>query len=507
MNPVSPRRTALVLGAGPAGLTAAAELLVRTDYRPVVVEPLSRVGGLARTEVHAGNRIDIGGHRFFTRSARVEAWWLARLPAEGAGGPDPTRTDRVMLRRSRVSRILFAGRLFRYPIQADAETVRLLGPARVRRILVSYLRARLRPRPEVSLEDFFVNRFGRELYATFFKDYTEKVWGVACDQLPAEWGAQRVKGLSIGRAMLHAARARLGTGPPVARETSLIESFLYPKLGPGQLWEAVADEVVAAGGEVRLGQRAERLVLRGGNVVAVWVRDLATGALVELPAPDLVISTMPLQDLVAACEGDVPAGAREVAAGLRYRDFLTVGLLLPRAAPAARLEPIGAMPDNWIYIQEPGVKAGRMQLFHNWSPYLVADPGMAWVGMEYFCTEGDALWTRSDAELIRFAADELARVGVADAAAVRDGVVLRVPKAYPAYLGDYRRLPELRAFLDGVGNLRVVGRNGMHRYNNQDHSMLAAMIAVDLLAAGSDDREPIWAVNTEAEYHEGSRAR
>ena len=474
----------------------------------MLVEPLARVGGLARTEVHHGNRIDLGGHRFFTRSARVEAWWLARLPVEPGGAAAGAHPDRVMLRRRRVSRILFAGRLFRYPIRADAETLRRLGPARVQRILRSYLRARLRPRhPERSLEDFFVNRFGQELYTTFFKDYTEKVWGVPCDRLPAEWGAQRVKGLSIGRALLHAARGRLGATPAVAPETSLIEWFHYPKLGPGQLWEAVAEEVAAAGGEVRLGQRAERIELRGGRIARVWVRDLASGALYAVEAPDLVVSTIPLKDLVAACEGEVPAAAREVAAGLQYRDFITVGLLLPRSATAGRLGPVGAMPDNWIYVQEPGVKVGRMQLFHNWSPALVADPAHAWLGLEYFCAEGDALWSLPDAELRRFAAAELEQIGIAAAADVLDAVVIRVPKAYPAYLGDYARLPELRQFLDGVPNLRVVGRNGMHRYNNQDHSMLAAMVMVDLLLAGSADREPIWAVNTESEYHEGEAAR
>jgi protoporphyrinogen oxidase len=409
-----------------------------------------------------------------------------------------------MLLRPRRSRIYHRRKLFEYPIKLSPDTLRKLGLWRSFRIGLSYLRAAALPiKPEENLEQFFINRFGRELYATFFKDYTEKVWGTPCHEISASWGAQRVKGLSIAKALSHFARSLFAGGKKdlaqKGTETSLIEQFLYPKLGPGQMWDEVARSVREKGGEVRMGWRAERLETDGDRVVAVQARDLATGVSERLAA-DWVFSTMPIRELVRALDTPPPAEIAAIAEGLLYRDFITVGLLLDRLLLT---ESDGTMiKDNWIYIQEPDVLVGRLQIFNNWSPWLVSDPAKVWVGLEYFCNEGDSLWTRSDAELLELGATELARIGIAEPGAVRDGTVLRMPKTYPAYFGSYDRFPELRRWLDRFDNLFLVGRNGMHRYNNQDHSILAAMTAVDNILAGRADKSNLWAVNTEEEYHE-----
>jgi protoporphyrinogen oxidase len=522
---VSRERTALIVGAGPAGLTAAYELLARTDIRPMVVEKSDFMGGIARTVSYKGNRIDIGGHRFFSKSERVMKWWLDFLPLQAQadpsfqisyqnqklevvarGGLDPDQEDRVMLVRARQSRIFYMRQFFDYPISISLETIRKLGALRTMRIGLSYLRAALFPlRPEQNLEEFFINRFGRELYGTFFRDYTEKVWGVKCDQISAEWGAQRVKGLSIMRAIAHFAGRLLPRRRDVAQkktETSLIERFLYPKFGPGQLWEAVGEAVTLCGGEIRKGAEVVGFEHRGGRVTAAKVRDLGTGAIERIEA-DFFFSTMPVCDLVAGLDPRAPDEYVEIASGLVYRDFITVGLLC-RAHSVGEKGRSGerAITDSWIYIQEPDVRVGRVQIFNNWSPYLVADPRTVWIGLEYFCNEGDDLWSRHDADLIALGQEEMERIGLLDPDAVIDGVALRMEKTYPAYFGSFPRFGELRSYLDGFENLFLVGRNGMHRYNNQDHSMLTAMAAVDNLVAGRLDKTNIWEVNTEEEYHE-----
>ena len=517
-------KTAVIIGAGPAGLTAAYELLTRTDVVPIVLEMSSDMGGISRTINHHGNRIDIGGHRFFSKSDRVMNWWLDMLPQEQTSGGtlryqgqslpldagpgiDPQQTDRVMLVRNRKSRIYYLRRFFDYPLSLSSTTVRKLGLWRVARIGMSYLRSVARPiRNERNLEEFFINRFGRVLYRTFFKSYTEKVWGVPCDHISAEWGAQRIKGLSIRKALAHAlSRLRLSASDVRQKttETSLIEKFLYPKFGPGQMWETAAERVKALGGQVLTHWRVDRVIVEGGRAVAVQAVNTVLGARRTFPA-DYVFSTMPVKHLVRSLSCEVPPRVREIADGLVYRDFITVGLLLDELKVKDE-RGHGLIRDNWIYIQEPDVRLGRLQIFNNWSPWMVADTSKVWLGLEYFCNEDDDLWSLADSDMIALGRAELDKIGLIDAAAVRDAVVIRVPKTYPAYWGTYARFDELRQWIDEIDNLFLVGRNGMHRYNNQDHSMLTAMVAVDNIAAGITDKRNIWSVNTEQDYHETQR--
>jgi protoporphyrinogen oxidase len=517
-------KTALLIGAGPAGLTAALEFLRRSDVHPIVLEASHEIGGISRTINHNGNRIDIGGHRFFSKSDRVMNWWMELMPPEASAdtqhalrhqnkqrtlktnsqGASPEATDLVMLVRPRKSRIYFLRRFFDYPIKLTADTLRKLGLTRTVKIGFSYLLARLFPRKvEKSLEDFLINRFGRQLYLTFFKSYTEKVWGVPCEAISAEWGAQRIKGLSLTTAVVHFLKKAFSSSKDEAiqqkgTETSLIEKFLYPKYGPGQLWEHAADQIRSHGGEILLGWRANRLFVQGDRITAVEaVSD--SGERRRFPA-DYVFSTMPVRELIDALDTPIPSEVREVSDGLQYRDFITVGLLVNGLT--VREADGGPLKDNWIYIQEPDVLVGRLQIFNNWSPYMVADPSKTWIGLEYFCYQTDALWKMADEDLKKFAIAEVEKIGILRAGDVTDAHVVRVPKTYPAYFGTYDRFHVIREYLDRYPNLYLVGRNGMHKYNNQDHSMLTAMTAVDNIIAGIEDKENVWSINTEMEYHE-----
>jgi protoporphyrinogen oxidase len=517
-------KTALLIGAGPAGLTAALEFLRRSDVHPIVLEASHEIGGISRTVRHNGNRIDIGGNRFFSKSDRVMNWWMELMPPEAsadtqhalrhqnkqrnlktnAQGLSPQNTDLVMLVRPRKSRIYFLRRFFDYPIKLTADTLRKLGLMRTVKIGFSYLLARLFPRKvEKSLEDFLINRFGRQLYLTFFKSYTEKVWGVPCEAISAEWGAQRIKGLSLTTAVLHFIKKAFSSRRDEAiqqkgTETSLIEKFLYPKYGPGQLWEHAAEQIRKQGGEILLGWRATRLFVQGDRITAVEaVSD--TGERRRFAA-DYVFSTMPVRELIDAMDTPIPSEVREVSDGLQYRDFITVGLLVDGLK--VREADGGPLKDNWIYIQEPDVLVGRLQIFNNWSPYMVADPSKTWIGLEYFCYQTDALWKMGDEDLKKFAIAEVEKIGILRATDVTDAHVVRVPKTYPAYFGTYDRFHIIREFLDRYPNLYLVGRNGMHKYNNQDHSMLTAMTAVDNIIAGIEDKDNVWSINTEMEYHE-----
>ena len=534
------QRTAIIIGAGPAGLTAALELLRRSGktpegapaIRPIVLEADDSIGGISRTVRYKGNRMDIGGHRFFSKSDRVMQWWLDLLPVadEGTGHAVISYQNRhrslralhlhtqpeadpklVMLVRPRRSRIYFLRRFFDYPITLTGDTLSKLGLARTAQVGISYIKSRLHQRrPEKSLEDFLINRFGRQLYLTFFKSYTEKVWGVRCDEISAEWGAQRIKGLSLTSAIGHFLKRTFSTRPrgtDLAQkhtETSLIEQFLYPMHGPGQLWEHVADLICQQGGEVLTAWRVDRIETDGAHRIVAVEAQNATGERRRFAA-DYCFSTMPVTELVRALERSnpdqkAPANVQEVVNGLMYRDFITVGLLVDRLLVN---EPDGTrLKDTWIYVQEPDVLIGRLQIFNNWSPHMVADPSKVWLGLEYFCYQTDDLWSMPDEEIIRFATQELEKIGIIHAGDVRDGHVVRVPKTYPAYFGTYGRFNEIRDWLDPFENLFLVGRNGMHKYNNQDHSMLTAMTAVDNILAGITDKSALWDINTEQDYHE-----
>ncbi|EXI87561.1 MAG: protoporphyrinogen oxidase [Candidatus Accumulibacter regalis] len=509
-----------IIGAGPAGLTAALELIRDGRMTPIVFETSNQVGGISRTVEYKGNRMDIGGHRFFSKSDWVMNWWRDILPIaadESAveivyhGQRRTVDTDRAtpaedgltMLVRKRVSRIYFLRKYFDYPITLNRTTLTNLGAVRLLRIGFSYLWATLFPRRNMrSLEDFLVNRFGEELYRTFFKDYTEKVWGVPCSQISAEWGAQRIKGVSVIEAIKHALR-KGRSNRDTATKTSLIDHFLYPRLGPGQLWQEVARRVSEGGGEIHFSCQIEGLQHQSGKVKALRVRS-AAGQIQEVEA-DYVISTMAVKDLVSGMQPPAPSAVREIADALPYRDFITVGLLVSRmrANPQSLSNRADNMPpDNWIYIQERDVRVGRLQVFNNWSPDLVEREDRIWLGLEYFCQEGDDLWTLPDDKMIAFAADELAKLDMIDHTDVLEGTVVRVPKTYPAYFGTYADFPVVRQWLDGLENLYLVGRNGMHRYNNQDHSMLTAKLAVEAILDGKVDKAQIWAVNIDDDYHE-----
>jgi protoporphyrinogen oxidase len=499
-----PEKTAIIIGAGPGGLTAAYELLTRTDIHPVVLERSEYMGGIARTVRYKGNRLDLGGHRFFSKSDRVMQWWLSHLPVSSV--EQAKHKDLLMLMRRRKSRIYFSRRFFDYPVKFTLATLRNFGFWRATRIAASYLRSAIFPiHPVNNLKEFFINRFGRELYLTFFKTYTEKVWGVPCEQIHPEWGPQRIKKLSIAKALVHFMRQTTNKKDQVASqqdtETSLIDRFFYPKLGSGQMWEEVARKIIAAGGEIVTGTEVDRVDASAGRIVAVSAMD-PHGQRRRF-AGDYFFSTTSVQELVKALGESVPKKVREIAAGLQYRDFITVGLLLSKLKLREPDQRLGSLiQDNWIYIHAPDVRIGRLQIFNNWSPYMVANPEQAWIGAEYFCNEGDDLWRKPDAEIVQLAIEELSRIEVIQREDVLDSTVARMPKAYPAYFGAYGRFAEAREYLDGFPNLFLIGRNGMHKYNNMDHSMLTAMTAVDNIAAGITTKTNVWAVNTEEEYHE-----
>ena len=517
-------KTAIIIGAGPAGLTAAYELLTKTDIVPIVVEADKQVGGLSKTVQYEGNKIDIGGHRFFSKSAKVINWWLQFLPLDAAAAVNDLNIhyqqknagftiadsqtghgDKVMMVRPRKSRIYYHRKFFDYPLQLNGTTIRNLGLIKMMRIGTSYLRAKLFPvKPEENLAQFFRNRFGNELYETFFKDYTEKVWGVPCEKIPPSWGQQRIKDLNVSKVLRHAFVSLFTTNKTIRQKgtsTSLIEQFLYPKYGPGQMWETVAAEVERLGGTIMLNTAVTKLYGNGSNTLtSVTVTgDKATTTL----HGDYFFSTMPVKELVDNLEQiPVPQEVMNVATALEYRDFLIVGILADELAvkDAGTGAPV---KDNWIYIQDSHVKAGRLQIFNNWSPFMVSNPNQTWLGVEYFCNETDAFWQLDDSAIKDIAIKEMVAIGILRAEQVKDAVVVKVKKAYPSYYGSYERFAVVQSFLNSIGNLFLIGRNGMHRYNNSDHSMLTAMTAVENIVQGVSDKSNIWEVNTEDEYHEG----
>lgn len=442
----------VIIGAGPAGLTAAHEL-VKHHVRPVVLEKDRQVGGLSRTETYLGYRFDIGGHRFFTEVEAVQRLWQELL------GPDFPRVGRL-------SRIYFEGRFFKYPL--DLTNVFFnLGFTESARILASYLLSRLRPcAEEDNFEQWVTNRFGRRLYERFFRTYTEKVWGLSCQRLRSDLARERIKGLSLTAAVSH---ALLGTG----NAKTLINAFHYPVLGPGMMWQRFQERIEQGGGRLFLDREVVQIHREGDRVQAVTVRG---GEGEEEVRADHYISSMPLSLLISRIRPQPPADVLEATRGLLYRDFILVGLITRRR---------DLFPDQWIYVHSPRVKVGRIQNFKNWSPRMTPDPQKTHLGMEYFCSRGGDIWTLPDAELIGLARRELVGLGLAEEAEIEDGVVFRQPRAYPVYdLGYQDRLGRIESYLAEIRNLQTIGRNGRHHYGNQDHSMLTGLVAARSLLGG-----------------------
>lgn len=509
-------KNVVIIGAGPAGLTAAYELLKSGGYNVTVLEASDRIGGISQTVRYNGNRMDIGGHRFFSKDERVMNWWYDILPPQGApskdelilgtskeydkNGVDPEKTDDVMLKRNRVSRIYYNGKFFDYPVSLKWETIKNMGFIATMKAGFSYLGAVMHKQPEDSLENFYRNRFGKVLYSMFFEGYTEKLWGRHPKYISADWGSQRVKGLSIRAVIADMFGKIFGNKRKV--ETSLIEEYIYPKLGPGQLYEKVRDKIVEMGGEVKMNCPVVKINEVSGKIESV---DYTENGEKKTLGGDIFISSMPVKDLLDSFNNPNKE-MKEIADGLPYRDFITVGLLVDKLKiqNKTNIKTVNnIVPDCWIYVQDTSVKLGRIQIFNNWSPYMVKDfEKYVWIGLEYFCDEGDKYWNMSDEDFIEFAKSELEKIGVIDKNDVVDAHREKVKKAYPAYFDTYNRIDELISYLNGFENLYCVGRNGQHRYNNMDHSMVTAFETVNAIVNNTGDKSPIWNVNTEEEYHE-----
>ena len=499
----SKKKTAIIIGAGPAGLTAAYELQKQTDIQPIIIEKSAWIGGISRTVNYKGNRMDIGGHRFFSKSDTIMDWWLNIFPIEGRKTQEK---ENIMLKRNRLSRIYYSGRLFDYPITISKKTILNLGIWKTTKIARSYIKTMILPkRKERNLEDLFINQFGKELYKTFFESYTEKVWGVPCSRINPEWGAQRTKGLSIAKAIAHFLKTMIKIKESDISQkntqTSLIDKFLYPKYGPGHLWETVADIIRKNNGKIIMHNEAVEFRTKGKRITSIRIKDNKTGKY-KIIEGDYFISSMPVKELVAGLDAKVPKEVKTVSDGLVYRDFITVGVLLKKLNIKDNKKSSKLIKDNWIYIQEPGMTMGRIQIFNNWSPYLVKNKNTVWLGLEYFCSEGDRLWSMKDSRLKEFAIDELEKMDFINKKAVIDSTVIRVEKTYPAYFGTYDMFEKIRKYLDTFDNLYLIGRNGMHRYNNTDHSMLTAIETVKNIKTSRKDKSNIWKVNAEKEYHE-----
>ena len=515
-------KKALIIGAGPAGLTAAYELLTKSkDIEVVVFEESDCFGGISKTVNYKGNRMDMGGHRFFSKIPEVNEWWDNMLPMQGAptyddivlkrempvhkGGPDPEKEDRVMLTRHRVSRILFDTKFYDYPISLKPETFKNFGVLTTLKVGFSYLGSMFHKLPEDNLENFYINCFGRKLYSMFFEYYTENLWGRHPSEIDASWGAQRTKGLSI-MGILKDFFGKLFKVKNRKVNTSLIEEFKYPKLGPGQLWDVTAAEVEKLGGTIIKNAKVTRVHKNANNVLTSLTYE-KDGQELTMEG-DYFISSMPVKDLVGGMN-DVPADAARIAAGLPYRDYMTLGVLVPKInlVNKTNIRTVNnIVPDCWVYVQDRNVKLGRFQIYNNWSPYMIKDlEHTVWIGLEYFVNEGDEYWNMTEEEFAKIGVSEMIKLGLIDSPdVVLDVHMEKVKKAYPAYFDTYDEIDRLVDYLSSIENLYCVGRNGQHRYNNIDHSMVTSFEAVKNILTGSKDKKNIWSVNTEQEYHETS---
>lgn len=514
----------VIIGGGPAGLTAAYELLNATsEYEVLLLEESNTFGGISRTVNKNGNRMDMGGHRFFSKDKRVNDWWQNILPLQGSrsyddvilnrvvtlstGGPDPEKNDEVMLMRNRVSRIYFDGKFYDYPISLKWETFKNMGFCNTVKVGCSYLKTVFHKLPEDNLENFYINRFGRKLYEMFFEYYTENLWGRHPSEIDASWGAQRVKGVSV-IAIIRDIFGKTFKRKSRKVETSLIEEFKYPKLGPGQLWEVTAEKILKMGGKILKNSRVTKLIKDKNDLITAVVYE-QDGNSVTLEC-DVVISSMPLKDLVLGMN-DVPEAERRIAEGLPYRDYMTLGVLVPRLKlkNKTKIKTLGSIvPDCWVYVQDRNVKLGRFQIYNNWSPYMVCDvENTVFVGLEYFVQEGDELWNMTQEEFASFGVEEMVKIGIIESAdEVLDVHLERVKKAYPAYFDTYNEIDTLIQYINTIDNLFCVGRNGQHRYNNIDHSMVTSFETVNCILNGITDKTAVWNVNTEKEYHEQGKA-
>ena len=511
----------VIIGAGPAGLTAAYELLkdAENDYEVTILEESRVIGGISQTVRYNGNRMDIGGHRFFSKDETVMNWWRELLPLQGApsyddkllgrempleeNGPDPEKEDEVMLVRNRVSRIYYNNCFFDYPVKMNFSTIKNMGFFTTMKAGFSYMGASIRKKEEDNLENFYINRFGKVLYSMFFEGYTEKLWGRHPREISADWGSQRVKGLSIKAVIKDVFSKMFGKKNNANTETSLIEQFWYPKYGPGQLWELVASKAQEKGAKILFNHCVEKINTENGVVKSVVCSTLDGETTIE---GDVFISSMPVKNLVCGMASEEETEIKEIAANLPYRDFVTVGLLVNKLGLENKTstKTLGnIVPDCWIYVQDKGVKLGRIQIFNNWSPYMVEKPvDTVWIGLEYFCSEGDEFWNMDEEKCVEFAISELEKMGVLKREDVIDSHREKIKKAYPAYFDSYAQFDKVIEYLDKYENLYCVGRNGQHRYNNMDHSMMTAIKTAEAIKKGITDKNEIWNVNTEKEYHE-----
>lgn len=508
----------VIMGAGPAGLTAAYYLLKNSRrYRVTIIEEESVVGGISKTIVYNGNRMDLGGHRFFSKSEVVNSIWKEVLDIQGkksiddkildiskeldSNGGDPDREDNVLLIRNRVSRIYYNKNFFDYPINLSFVMIKNLGLLNTIKCAFSYFKSLLFKRREDSLESFYINRFGKKLYQLFFKNYTEKVWGRTPSEISPKWGRQRAKSLSILGILknyfcktLHIKNKKV--------ETSLIEQFYYPKYGPGQMWEVMASKIESMGGKIICNARVCKVCKKNNKIVEVEYEKNGKNSSIKL---DYLLSSIPIKDLCSMMN-NVDREVLKLARALPYRDFITIGLIVNKInlKNKTKIKTIcNIIPDNWIYVQESDIKMGRIQIFNNWSPYLVDDLyNTISLGLEYFCNETDSFWNMSDNELLSFAISELKKMGIVERENILDYHIERVKKAYPAYFDSYNNFDVIRAFLDKIDNFYPIGRNGQHRYNNMDHSMLTSIEAVKNIMENRKDKSNIWSINIEEEYLE-----